>query len=91
VTLYDGPADFLLPDGAHLVVAVHAGRHGEQWSGSIALRSAERRLEQGDVCRLWAGALGDLRVIITDERGTRRYGFVSMVRPAPWERLEPPP
>ena len=91
MTVYDGPADFLTPDGEHLVVSVHAGQRGEQWSGSLALRDTERRLEQGDVCQLSGARLGELRVIITEQRGSKRYAFVSMVKPDPWERLEPPP
>ena len=87
---YDGPADFLTPDGQHIVVRVHAGQRGEQWSGSLSLSDAERRLEQGDVCQLSAQPMGELRVIITEQRGSRRYAFVGMIKPDPWERLEPP-
>lgn len=79
-----------MPDGEPLEVSVHAGQRGEQWSGSLALRDTERRLERGDVCRLSAARLGDLRVIITEQRGKLSYSFVSLVRPAPWERLDPP-
>ena len=88
---YDGPADFLTPDGQHIVVRVHAGQRGEQWSGSLSLSDAERRLEQGDVCQLSAKPMGELRVIITEQRGSRRYAFVGMIKPDPWERLGPPP
>ena len=88
---YDGPANFLTPDGQHIVVSVHAGLRGEQWSGSISWADVERRLEQGDVCRLHAERMGELRVIITEQRGTKRYAFVSMIKPDPWERLVPPP
>jgi hypothetical protein len=91
VNIYDGPADFLMPDGEHLVVSVHAGLRGDRWSGSLALRDTERRPEQGDVCRLTAEPFGELRVIITEQRGSRRYAFVGMVTPDPWERLDPPP
>jgi hypothetical protein len=91
MTAYDGPADFLTPDGEHMVVSVHAGQRGDQWSGTFVLSDPERRLEQGDVCQLSADRLGDLRVIITEQRGTRRYAFVSMVTPDPFERLGPPP
>lgn len=87
---YDGQADFLTPDGDHLVVTVHAGQRGGRWSGSIALRETERRLERGDVCQLSAEPLGDMRVIITDPRGTRRYDFVALIDPDPFERLGPP-
>lgn len=91
MSVYDGPADFLTPDGDHLVVRVHAGQRGEQWTGSVALQHTERRLEQGDVCHLSAERLGDLRVIITEWRGTSRYAFVSMVKPDPGVHLSPPP
>ena len=87
---YDGAADFLLPDGSLLAVNVHAGTRGEQWSGTIALPDGERRLEQGDVCRISADPFGELRVIITEQRGSRRYAFVGLVRPDPSERLDPP-
>lgn len=87
---YHGPADFLTPDGDHLVVNVHAGQRGDQWTGSIALTDTERRLEQGDVCQLTTERMGELRVIITEQRGSKRYQFVSLVRPDPGVRLEPP-
>jgi hypothetical protein len=90
MTVYDGPADFLTPDGQHIVVSVHAGLRGERWSGSISLREVERRLEQGDVCQLSADPLGELRVIITEQRGSKRYAFVGLIKPDPWERLDPP-
>jgi hypothetical protein len=89
---YDGPADFLMPDGQLLSVSVSAGQRGEQWSGSLALQDTDRRLEQGDVCRLSGPPFGgELRVIITEQRGGKRYAFVSLITPDPWERLEPPP
>ncbi len=87
---YDGQADFLTPDGDHLVVSVQAGQRGGRWSGSIALRDSERRLERGDVCQLSADQIGEMRVIITDLRGAKRYDFVAMIDPDPHERLEPP-
>ncbi|MFN8559112.1 MAG: serine hydrolase domain-containing protein [Dehalococcoidia bacterium] len=73
-------------------LTVHAGQRGEQWSGAVDLDGTERRLEQGDVCRLSGDAFGgEIRVIITEPRGRRRYAFVGMVTPDPWERLGPPP
>ncbi len=89
MALYDGAAQFFMPDGQALPVSVHASQRGEQWSGVLTLPESERRLERGDVCRLSGGPLGDLRVIITDERGRRRYAFISMVTPDPSERLGP--
>lgn len=91
MSTYDGSADFLTPDGSLLEVSIHAGLRGDQWSGSLSLPDEERRLERGDVCRLTAEPLGELRVIITDQRGSRRYTFVSLIRPDPWARLDPPP
>ncbi|MBI2760318.1 MAG: hypothetical protein HYX51_02690 [Chloroflexi bacterium] len=90
MAVYDGPADFLTPDGEHLVVTTHASQRGEQWSGSIGLGDTGRRLEQGDVCRLTSTRFGELRVIITEQRGSRRYAFVALITPDPHERLGPP-
>jgi hypothetical protein len=89
---YDGQAGFLMPDGELLTVSVNAGQRGEQWSGSLSLQDTHRRLEQGDVCRLSGDPFGgELRVIITEQRGSKRYAFVGLVTPDPWERLGPPP
>lgn len=90
MAVYDGAADFLTPDGRHYVVTIHAGQRGEQWTGSLTLRDAERRLERGDVCRLTTERTGELRVIITEQRASSRYDFVSLIRPDPAERLGPP-
>jgi hypothetical protein len=90
MTMHDGRADFLTPDGQHMVVTVHAGLRNGRWSGSLSLPDAERRLEQGDVCRISADPLGELRVIITEQRGSRRYTFIALIDPDPRERLEPP-
>lgn len=90
VTVYDGSAKFLMPDGQQLVVTVHAGLRGGRWAGSLVLPNTERRLEQGDVCQLAGGPLGELRVVITAQFGHRHYAFIGLITPAPWERLEPP-
>ncbi len=87
---YDGPASFLFPDGEQLGVSVHAGLRGERWSGTISLGDSDRRLEQGDVCQLTADRLGDLRVIITEQTGKKRYAFIALISPDPHERLDPP-
>ncbi len=91
MTVYDGSANFLMPDGHQLEVAVRASVRGGRWTGSLVLPQTRRRLEQGDVCQLVGGPLGALRVVITEQCGRRRYAFVGLVTPAPWERLEPPP
>lgn len=91
MAIYDGPASFLTPDGQLFEATVHAGQRGEQWNGTIQLQENQRRLEQGDVCQLTAKLFGDLRIIITEQRGGRRYAFISLVRPDPGERLGPPP
>lgn len=90
VAVYDGSAKVLMPDGQQLVVTVHASLRGGRWAGSLVLPNTERRLEQGDVCRLAGRLLGELRVVITEQFGQRRYAFVGLITPAPWERLEPP-
>ncbi len=80
-----------MPDGQQLEVAVHASLRGGRWAGSLVLPDTRRHLEQGDVCQLVGGPLGELRVVITEQHGRRRYAFVGLITPAPWERLEPPP
>ncbi len=87
MAVFDGAAQILLPDGHLLTVSVHATRRGEQWSGVVSLQESDRRLEQGDVCHLAGGPLGDIRVIITEPRGRRRYAFISMITPDPNERF----
>jgi hypothetical protein len=84
---YDGPADFLTPDGTHLIAQCHASYRRERWQGTVQLAEFERSLERGDVCRLTCDALGELRVVILDRAGTRRYEFVALVTPDPLERL----
>jgi len=79
-----------MPDGQQHEVVVHARLHGGRWTGSLMLPETRRRLERGDVCQLEGGPLGELRVVITEQYGRRRYAFVGLVTPAPWERLEPP-
>ena len=85
---FDGTADFLFPDGTHAVATVHAGQRGGRWSGSLRLPPADRRLEQGDVCRLTHERFdGELRIVITDQTGTARYAFIGLIKPDPWETL----
>lgn len=85
---FDGTADFLYPDGTHVQAAVHAGQRGGRWSGTVRVPQNERRLEQGDICRLTHARFdGELRIVITDQTGTARYAFIGLIHPDPWERL----
>ena len=86
-THFAGPVDFLTPDGTHLSVHCEARFARERWQGVVHLRDFERRLEQGDVCRLGHEQLGSLRVVIVDTVGTQRYEFVALVKPDPFESL----
>ena len=85
---YDGNADFLFPDGAHESASVNASERGGRWTGSLRLPESERKLERGDVCRLTHHRFdGELRIVITEQLGTRRYAFIGLVKPDPWETL----
>ena len=85
---FDGTADFLYPDSTHALVSVNAGQRGGRWTGSVRLPLSERRLEQGDVCRLTHERFeGELRIVITEQTGSARYAFIGLVKPDPWETL----
>ncbi len=84
---FRGAVDFLLPDGEHLVAQCQARFTGERWQGVLDLRGLERPPEQGDVCRLSAQPLGELRIIILDKVGSFRYEFIALVKPDPFESL----
>lgn len=85
---FDGPVDFLFPDGTHVIVGVSAGQRGGRWTGSLRLPEDDRRLTQGDICRLTHGRFdGEMRVVITEQIGSARYAFVGLVKPDPWETL----
>lgn len=85
---FDGEAHFLFPDGEHLMVSVHAGQRGGRWAGTVRLGDTVRRLEQGDICRLTHARFdGEMRIVITEQVGSTRYAFISLVKPEPWERL----
>ncbi len=86
-TNYHGFVNFLMPDGEHLRAHCDARYSHERWQGVVNLTGLDRRLEQGDVCRLSAEPLGELRVIILEETGTRRYEFIALVKPDPFESL----
>lgn len=86
-THYEGPVDFLTPDGTHLIARCTASFRRERWQGTIHLPEFDRRVERGDVCRVTAGDLGELRVVILDSVGTHRYEFVALIRPDPFETL----
>lgn len=86
-THFNGPVDFLTPDGTHILAGCEASFRRERWQGVVTLPDFSRHLERGDVCRITAGALGDLRVVILDRAGSVRYEFVALVKPDPFESL----
>jgi hypothetical protein len=86
-TRYHGPADFLMPDGEHFVAQCEARYARERWQGVVNLQGFDRGLERGDVCRLSADQLGELRIIILDKTGSFRYEFIALVKPDPFESL----
>ena len=89
---FDGTADFLYPDGAHVLATVNAGERGGRWSGSVRLPPSERRLEQGDICRLTHERFdGEMRIVITGQTGSNRWSFVGLIKPEPWETMPLPP
>jgi hypothetical protein len=83
---YNGPVPFLIPDGTPVAASCDAGFRQGRWTGTVSLHETERRLEQGDVCQM---TLGDenLRIIITDQVGSRRYSFIALIKPDPFESL----
>jgi hypothetical protein len=83
---YSGPVAFLIPDGTPVAARCEAGFRQGRWTGVVSLDETQRRVEQGDVCQL---TLHDenLRVIITDQVGTRRYAFIALIKPDPFETL----
>jgi hypothetical protein len=84
---FSGPVDFLMPDGAHFIARCEARYTRERWQGVLNLSGFARGLEQGDVCRLTADRLGELRVVITEKIGSYRYEFVGLVAPDPMETI----
>lgn len=85
---YDGTADFLFPDGTHVLVTVNAGQRGGRWAGTVRLPDSDRRLEQGDICRLTHDRFdGEMRIVITERTGSARYAFIGLVKPDPFETL----
>ena len=85
---FDGTADFLYPDGTYALATVNAGQRGGRWTGTVRLPASERRLEQGDICRLTHQRFdGEMRIVITDQTGTARCSFLGLIKPDPWETL----
>ena len=84
---FRGQVDFLMPDGEHFKARCDAHFTRERWRGVLNLQGLERPLEQGDVCRIAAKPLGDLRIIILDKVGSFRYEFIALVKPDPYEAL----
>ena len=83
---FNGRADFLIPDGTPVDASCDAGFRQGRWTGTVTLQNSERRVEQGDVCQLTLGG-ENLRVIITEQVGSRRYSFIALIKPDPFETL----
>jgi hypothetical protein len=83
---YNGPVPFLIPDGTPVDATCEAGFRQGRWTGVVTLRNTERRVEQGDVCQMTL-ADENLRVIITEQVATRRYSFIALIKPDPFETL----
>lgn len=83
---FNGPAPFLIPDGTPVPAACDAGFRAGRWAGTVSLQETDRSLERGDVCHLALGA-ENLRVIITDVMGKKRYAFIALITPDPDEHL----
>ena len=83
---YNGAVAFLIPDGTPVRAACDASFRQGRWTGVVTLQETERRVEQGDVCQLTLAG-ENLRIIITDQVGTRRYTFIALIKPDPFESL----
>jgi len=83
---YSGAVEFLIPDGTPVAATCDAGFRQGRWTGVVSLGETDRRLERGDVCQI---ALREerLRVIITDQVGSKRYSFIALIKPDPYETL----
>jgi len=81
---YSGSVEFLIPDGTPVPAKCEASFRNGRWTGVVSLADTLRRIEQGDVCQL---TLGDenLRIIVTDQVGSRRYSFIALIKPDPFE------
>lgn len=84
--IFNGSVEFLIPDGTPMSANCDAGFRQGRWTGTISLPDTERRVERGDVCHLRLGD-EDLRVIITDQVGSKRYSFIALIKPDPYESL----
>ena len=83
---YNGQIDLLIPDGTPVPAGCDAGyRHG-RWEGTVSLGDTERRVEQGDVCHVRLNG-EDLRIIITGQVGSKRFSFIALIKPDPYESL----
>jgi hypothetical protein len=83
---FNGSADFLIPDGTPVLARCDAGFRQGRWTGTVSLLDTDRRLERGDVCQLTLGN-ENLRIIITDQVGSKRYAFIALIKPDPYETL----
>ena len=83
---FSGAVEFLIPDGTPLSASCDAGFRQGRWTGTVSLKDTERRVERGDVCQLrLAGE--DLRVVVTEQVGSKRYSFIALIKPDPFETL----
>jgi hypothetical protein len=83
---YSGTVEFLIPDGTPIAATCDAGFRQGRWTGVISLGETDRRLERGDVCQIVLHK-ERLRIVITDQVGSRRYSFIALIKPDPFETL----
>ena len=83
---YNGSVEFLIPDGTPVPATCDASFRQGRWNGVVSLQDTVRRIERGDVCQL---TLHDenLRVVITDQVGSKRWAFIALIKPDPFESL----
>jgi len=83
---YHGAVEFLIPDGTPVPATCDAGFRQGRWTGVVNLGDTDRRVERGDVCQI---VLREerLRIVITDQVGSRRYSFIALIKPDPFETL----
>lgn len=83
---FNGPVEVLIPDGTPVSAACDASFRQGRWTGVVTLRESERSIERGDVCHVALDG-ENMRVIITDQVGSRRYSFIALIKPDPNEML----
>jgi len=83
---FSGTVDFMIPDGTPVPASCEAGFRQGRWTGVVSLGDTQRRVERGDVCQLALHG-ENLRIVITDQVGSKRYAFIALVKPDPFETL----